>query len=64
METYRDIEKYTRDIDVITNDKIKQILADEVKHLQEISDFLADFDVIYYSDEEDSEENFDVEYWD
>lgn len=64
IETYRDIEKYTRDIDVITNDKIKQILADEVKHLQEISDFLADFDVIYYSDEEDSEENFDIEYWD
>ena len=59
IETYRDIEEFTRNVDVVTNDKIKQILADEVEHLQEIEDFLADFDVIIYSD---TEEEFDIEY--
>lgn len=62
IETYRDIEEYTRNIDVVTNDKIKQILADEIEHLQEIEDFLADQDVIVYSDMEDEEENFDIDY--
>ena len=62
IETYRDIEEYTRNIDVVTNDKIKHILADEIEHLQEIEDFLADYDIIVYSEIEDEEENFDIEY--
>lgn len=61
IETYRDIEEYTRNIDVVTNDKIKQILADEIEHLQEIEDFLADYDVMVYDDTEDEYENFDIE---
>lgn len=42
IETYRDIEEYTRSIDIVTNDKIKHILADEVEHLQELEDFACD----------------------
>lgn len=61
IETYRDIEEYTRNIDVVTNDKIKQILADEIEHLQEIEDFLADYDVMVYDETEDEYENFDIE---
>ena len=61
IQTYRDIEEYTRNIDVVTNDKIKHILADEIEHLQEIEDFLADYDVITYDNIED-EEYFNVEY--
>lgn len=61
IETYRDIEEYTRNIDVVTNDKIKQILTDEIEHLQEIEDFLADYDVMVYDDTEDEYENFDIE---
>lgn len=42
IETYRDLEEKTRNIDVVTNKRIKEILADEEEHLQEIEDFLCD----------------------
>ncbi len=42
IETYRDLEKFTRGIDVVTNRKMKHILADEIEHLQELEEFLAD----------------------
>lgn len=42
IETYREIEEYTRGVDVVTNRKIKHILADEIEHLQELEEFLAD----------------------
>lgn len=42
IETYRELEEITRNIDVVTNRRIKEILADEEEHLQEIEDFLCD----------------------
>lgn len=42
IDTYRDLEEFTRGVDVITNRKIKDILADEVEHLQELEEFRAD----------------------
>lgn len=62
IETYRELEEMTRNVDVVSNDKIKQILADEIEHLQELEDFIADQDIIVYADEEDSTENFNLEY--
>ena len=62
IETYRELEEMTRNIDVVSNDKIKQILADEIGHLQELEDFIADQDIIVYDNEEDSNENFELEY--
>lgn len=44
IETYTDLEKFTRDKDVVTNTKVKEILADEQKHLQEMEEFLADIE--------------------
>ena len=34
IETYNKLEKITRDKDVVSNQKIKEILADEQEHLQ------------------------------
>ena len=62
IETYRELEEMTRNVDVVSNDKIKQILADEIEHLQELEDFIADQDIIVYNNEEDSNENFELEY--
>lgn len=62
IETYRELEEITRNVDVVSNDKIKQILADEIEHLQELEDFIADQDIIVYNNEEDSNENFELEY--
>lgn len=42
IETYTYIEKYTRDTDPVTNQKIKSILGDEQEHLTELQDFLTD----------------------
>ena len=42
IETYRDLEEITRNVDPVTNRKVKAILADEEEHLQEIEDFLCD----------------------
>lgn len=62
IETYRELEEMTRNVDVVSNDKIKQILADEIEHLQELEDFITDQDIIVYNNEEDSNENFELEY--
>lgn len=42
IETYTAIEVLTRDKDVITNKKVKEILADETEHLQELENFKDD----------------------
>lgn len=42
IETYKNIEKLTRDNDPVTNSKIKEILADEEEHLQKLKDFQDD----------------------
>lgn len=42
IETYRELEAFTRNVDIVTNDKIKHILADEIEHLQELEDFVSD----------------------
>lgn len=42
IETYRMLEKYTREIDPVSNTKIKEILADEEEHLQKLQELLAD----------------------
>lgn len=39
---YESVEKLTRDIDPVTNDLIKRILKDEIKHKRELSDFRND----------------------
>ena len=42
IETYNDLEKFTRDIDVVTNRKIKDILGDEQEHHTKIQEFIDD----------------------
>lgn len=42
IETYLAIEEFTRDIDPVTNLKIKEILADEEEHLQNLLEFIED----------------------
>lgn len=42
IETYEALVKMTEDIDPISNTKLKEILADEQDHLQELKDFLND----------------------
>lgn len=42
IETYTALEVMTRDNDVVTNQLVKEILADEQKHLQEMIEFLTD----------------------
>ena len=42
ISTYREIEEFTRDIDPVTNQKIKEILADEEEHLTSLNEFLDD----------------------
>lgn len=44
IETYSDIELFTRDRDVVTNKRIKEILADEQEHLQALKDLVADIE--------------------
>lgn len=39
IETYKALECFTRNIDPVTNDLVKHLLADEVKHLTELTDF-------------------------
>lgn len=42
IETYTKIEEFTRDRDVVTNSKIKEILKDEQEHLSELYDLRKD----------------------
>jgi len=42
IETYEELVKMTEDIDPASNTKLKEILADEQDHLQELKDFLQD----------------------
>ena len=42
IETYEQLEKFTRDVDPVTNKKIKEIWADEEEHLSELEDFYND----------------------
>ena len=42
IETYEELVKMTEDIDPASNSKLKEILADEQEHLQELKDFLQD----------------------
>ena len=43
IETYQELEKFTRDRDVVTNTKVKEILADEQQHLADLYDLEKDF---------------------
>lgn len=43
IETYQDLERFTRDRDVVSNTKIKEILADEQQHLADLYDLEKDF---------------------
>ena len=42
IETYTALEVVTRDNDVVTNRKVKEILADEQEHLQNLIDLHKD----------------------
>ena len=42
IETYEELVKMTEDVDPASNSKLKEILADEQEHLQELKDFLND----------------------
>lgn len=42
IETYENLVKLTEGIDPTSNSKLKEILADEQEHLQELKDFLQD----------------------
>jgi len=42
IETYEELVKMTEDVDPVSNSKLKEILADEQEHLQELKDFLQD----------------------
>ena len=42
IETYEELVKMTEDVDPASNSKLKEILADEQEHLQELKDFLQD----------------------
>ena len=42
IETYEELIKLTEDVDPTSNSKLKEILADEQEHLQELKDFLQD----------------------
>ena len=42
IETYEELVKMTEGIDPASNSKLKEILADEQEHLQELKDFLND----------------------
>jgi len=42
IETYEELVKMTEEIDPASNSKLKEILADEQEHLQELKDFLND----------------------
>lgn len=42
IETYEELVKMTEGVDPSSNSKLKEILADEQEHLQELQDFLAD----------------------
>lgn len=39
IETYKALECFTRNIDPVTNDLVKHLLADEIKHLTELTEF-------------------------
>ena len=42
ISTYTKLEEVTRDKDIVSHRKIKEILADEQHHLQELLDFIKD----------------------
>ena len=42
IETYEELVKMTEGVDPASNSKLKEILADEQEHLQELKDFLQD----------------------
>lgn len=42
IETYEELVKMTEGVDPTSNSKLKEILADEQEHLQELKDFLND----------------------
>lgn len=44
IETYEELVKMTEDVDPSSNSKLKEILADEQEHLQELKDFLQDIE--------------------
>lgn len=44
IETYQQLEMFTRDVDPTTNTKMKEFLAEEEEHLAEINDFIADYE--------------------
>ena len=44
IETYKALVAMTDDVDPTSNSKLKEILADEEEHLQELKDFLADIE--------------------
>ena len=48
IETYSDIELFTRDRDIVTNKRIKEILADEQEHLQALKDLVSDIEATIY----------------
>lgn len=45
IDTYKDLERFTRDIDPVTNKLAKELLEDEEHHLSELSDFLNDITI-------------------
>lgn len=44
IETYLELEEFTRDKDIITHAKVEEILSDEREHLQELEKVLKDID--------------------
>ena len=42
IETYLELEEFTRDKDIVTHTKIEEILSDEREHLQELEKVLRD----------------------
>lgn len=45
IETYKELEMLTRDVDPATNRKVKEILAEEEEHLTELNDLLRDVQI-------------------
>lgn len=46
ITTYENLLELTVDVDIVTNDLVKRILADEVQHLQTLIEFKADIEAI------------------
>lgn len=50
IETYEELEKFTREVDPVTNKKIKEIWSDEEEHLAELEDFFADISSVQHTE--------------